>query len=92
MKWITWALFATLLILQYKIWLDDGGGLRAQYAQMKQQAENIKHQNANLQHNNAILRSEVDDLQNGYEAITEIARTEMGYIENGETFYNLKPE
>ena len=37
-------------------------------------------------------RAQVDDLQNGYEALSELARSELGYIEEGETYYNLKRE
>ena len=91
MKWITWGLLLTLASLQYKIWLHNGG-LRAQYAQMQQQAENIKHENAIIRHDNAMLRAQVDDLQNGYDALSELARSELGYIEQGETYYNLKRE
>ena len=84
MKWITWGLLITLAGLQYKIWLHNGG-LRSQYAQMQQQAESIKRENAVIRHDNAMLRAQVDDLQNGYEALTELARRELGYIVEGET-------
>ena len=66
--------------------------LRSQYAQMQQQAESIKRENAVIRHDNAMLRAQVDDLQNGYEALSELARSELGYIEEGETYYNLKRE
>ena len=59
---------------------------------MQQQAENIKRENATIRHDNAMLRAQVDDLQNGYEALSELARSELGYIEEGETYYNLKRE
>ena len=91
MKWITWGLLLTLASLQYKIWLHNGG-LRTQYAQMQQQAENIKHEHALIRHDNAMLRAQVDDLQNGYDALSELARSELGYIEEGEIYYNLKRE
>lgn len=91
MKWITWGLLITLAGLQYKIWLHNGG-LRSQYAQMQQQAESIKRENAVIRHDNAMLRAQVDDLQNSYEALSELARSELGYIEEGETYYNLKRE
>ena len=45
-----------------------------------------------IRHDNAMLRAQVDDLQNGYEALSELARSELGYIEEGETYYNLKRE
>ena len=88
MKWITWGLLITLINLQYQIWLRNGG-LRQQYTQMQQKAKLVHQQNEKLRRENMILRAEVADLQNGYEAISEIVRTEKGYIEQGETFYNL---
>ncbi|WP_373701076.1 septum formation initiator family protein, partial [Neisseria dentiae] len=38
--------------------------------------------------NNA-LQAEVDDLAKGQDAIAEIARVDLGYIQNGETYYRL---
>lgn len=68
------------------------GSLREQYVVAKQKADDIKQQNAALRRENDILRAEVEDLRNGYEATSEIARYKLGYIGEGETFYNLKPE
>lgn len=76
--------------LQYQIWLHKGGGLRQQYTQMQAQADAITQQNDTLRLQNAMLRAEVSDLQNGFEALSEIARVEMDYIEEGETFYTLR--
>ncbi|ULJ60830.1 septum formation initiator family protein [Wielerella bovis] len=92
MKWITWAMVLALCSLQYQIWIPQGGGLRLQYAKMQAQADAIKQQNETLRLQNAVLRAEVNDLQNGFEALSEIARTEMHYIEEGETFYTLRPQ
>ncbi|MDK4680275.1 FtsB family cell division protein [Kingella negevensis] len=93
MRWITWAMIVTLCALQYQIWVSNGGtGLRGQYAEMEQKAEGIKQQNKNTRRENAILRSEINDLQNGYNAVSELARNNMGYIEEGEVFYTLKPQ
>jgi len=63
-----------------------------QTTETQQQAESIKRENAVIRHDNAMLRAQVDDLQNGYEALSELARSELGYIEEGETYYNLKRE
>jgi cell division protein ftsB homolog len=42
-----------------------------------------------LQLRNNALSAEVADLTDGSEAITEIARVDLGYIEQGETYYRL---
>ncbi|MDK4565357.1 septum formation initiator family protein, partial [Kingella kingae] len=51
-----------------------------------------KQQNDMLRRENEMLRAEVQDLENGFDTKAEIARSEMGYIGDGEIFYNLKPD
>ncbi|MBS0230961.1 MAG: cell division protein FtsB [Proteobacteria bacterium] len=73
--------------LQYKLWYGSGGqdevvSLRAQVA--KQAAEN-----ARLQARNDALAAEVADLKSGGEAIEERARSELGLVKPGETFYRV---
>lgn len=91
MKWITLTLAALFLFLQYQIWFAQGG-LHSQYAQVSQQARQLEKQNSYLRQNNALLRAEVQDLKNGYDAAAEIARHDMGLIENGETYYQLRKD
>ena len=43
--------------------------------------------NQELERRNGILQIEVIDLKNGVEAIEERARSELGMIGKGETFY-----
>lgn len=88
MKWITLTLTAVLLSLQYQLWLHKGG-LHQQYAHISQQAQVLTQQNQLLRHSNNILKAEVEDLKNGYEAISEMARNNLGYIQDGEIFYQM---
>lgn len=82
------ALLALLLtFLQYKLWLGSGGqregaALRAQVA--RQEAENLK-----LQQRNEALKAEVEDLKSGEAAVEERARSELGMVKPGETFYRV---
>ena len=46
-------------------------------------------ENAQLNERNQTLAAEVDDLKQGYEAIEERARHELGMIKEGETFYQV---
>ena len=89
MKYITFGLLAVLLGLQYQIWIH-GGGLKGQYGQMKQKAAMRQEQNRQLAERNKALKAEVDDLKNGYEAVSEIARNQLHYIQAGETFYKIQ--
>jgi cell division protein FtsB len=76
-----------LAALQYKLWYGSGGqhevvALKAQVA--AQAAENRK-----LQARNDALAAEVADLKAGGEAVEERARSELGMVKPGETFYRV---
>ena len=90
MKLISIGLAAILLGLQYQIWFHKGG-LRTQHDVMRQKATAAELQNKELSDRNAALKAEVYDLKNGYEAVTEIARQQLHYIQSGETFYKVSP-
>lgn len=89
MKYISLALLVVFLGLQYQIWLHKGG-LRSQHELMKQKAHHAEAQNQQLTERNAALKAEVEDLKNGHEAVTEIARNQLHYIQSGETFYKIQ--
>lgn len=89
MKYITLILALVLVGLQYQIWFHDKG-LRSQYNEMRQKATAVQEQNRELMQRNHELKAEVDDLKNGYEAVTEIARNQLHYIQAGETFYKIQ--
>ena len=76
-----------LALLQYKLWFGNGGqreveALQAQVA--KQEAENLK-----LQQRNEALKAEVENLKSGEAAVEERARSELGMVKPGETFYRV---
>lgn len=81
------ALAALLAALQYKLWYGEGGqrdvaALRARVA--AQAAENRR-----LQARNDALAAEVMDLKSGGAAVEERARSELGLVKPGETFYRV---
>ena len=45
--------------------------------------------NALLLERNTALKNEIKDLRNGYDAIEERTRNELGMIKKGETFYRI---
>ena len=82
------AIFAVLILaLQYPIWLGKGGWLRVR--ELDRQVEAQKKVNAGLVTRNAALDADVRDLKQGYEAIEERARSELGMIRNDEVFFQL---
>src|ERR1700722_14942733 len=87
MRWLAVALFACLLLLQYRLWLSSAGVpevLRLQSAVATRQAEN-----AHLSERNRQLAAEVRDLKQGYSALEERARSDLGMIAGNESFYQV---
>jgi cell division protein FtsB len=90
MRWLAAALLAVLLMLQYRLWLSDDGVremLRLRSAVAVQQGENTR-----LEERNRELEAEVRDLKQGYSALEERARTDLGMIAGNETFYQVVPQ
>ncbi len=81
------ALAALLAFLQYRLWLGAGGN--ASVAELEQQVQAQTRENAGLQQRNDALRAEVQDLKSGEVAVEERARSELGMIKPGETFYRV---
>ncbi|MBY0341896.1 MAG: cell division protein FtsB [Rhodocyclaceae bacterium] len=86
-KWPTWILFGLIVVLQYPLWFGKGGWLRVW--DMDQQLEAQQEVNQKLELRNAGLDAEVRDLKNGYEAIEERARFELGLVKPGEVFVQV---
>src|SRR5579872_4575724 len=90
MRWVVALFAALLLLLQYRLWLSPDGAhevLRLQGAVSAQQAENER-----LFERNRQLAAEVRDLKQGYAALEERARTDLGMISGNETFYQVVPQ
>ena len=87
MKLLTVIIVFLLLLLQYRLW--TGNGSLVEVNLLKDEIEKVKNENENLKERNLSLTAEVFDLKQGHEAIEEIARSEMGMIKNGETFYQI---
>lgn len=87
MKWLLSLLVLLLLLLQYKLWVSDGGVPSVlQLQQDVQQQQQVKQQ---LQERNAALEAEVEDLKQGLDAIEERARSELGMVRKDEQFYQI---
>ena len=83
------ALAGTLVLLQARLWLTEGG-LREVW-RLEAEVERRSDENAQLAARNAALEGEVRDLKEGVAAAEERARTELGMIRDGETFYQIAP-
>ncbi|MFZ7095602.1 cell division protein FtsB [Luteimonas dalianensis] len=88
-----WIVLVALVLLlgwlQYRLWFGIGG--TAEVSQLEAQVAQQAHQNAGLRERNAALAAEVADLKSptGEAAVEERARSELGMIRPGETFYRV---
>jgi len=92
MKFVNFTLLILLVLLQIRLWHGNGSVpdvWSLEEIKAAQIAENEK-----LTERNLSLEAEVMDLKQGMEAIEERARSEMGMVRSGETFYIIvdKPE
>ena len=87
MKVFTVILFITLCALQINLWV--GKGSLGEVWSLKKTVAQQQQINAELKARNTALNAEVLDLKNGLAAIEERARTELGMIKEGETFYRV---
>jgi len=84
-------LLLIFLALQYRLWVGEGS-----YAEVRHLQQEIANKKAELQRmekENQELRAEIEDLKKGLEAIQERARSELGMIKEGETYFQIiEPE
>ena len=73
------------LALQYKYWFGKSG-----YFEVRILADRVEQQvrlNDQLRERNRVLRAEVDGFRDGLEAVEAHARSDLGMVVEGETFY-----
>lgn len=87
MKALIVGLLVTLALLQWRLWAGDGG--MAELRDLEQLLADQQTENDRLQQRNQMLENEILDLKNGLEAIEERARSDLGMIREGETFYMI---
>ena len=87
MKILAGALVALILAIQYPLWLGKGGWMRVWEVDRQVEARHAK--NATLEQRNAALAAEVRDLKQGFEAIEERARFELGMVKHDEVFFQV---
>ncbi len=89
MRWLVIALLAVVLLIQFRLWVSPDGVrevMQLQQAVAAQQAENEV-----LTQRNRQLAAEVRDLKQGFSALEERARSDLGMIARNETYYQVVP-
>lgn len=76
-----------LIALQYQLWVGRGS-LPAAW-ELDRRADEQQRENERLRQRNRALEAEVRDLKQGLEAVEERARSDLGMIREGETFFEI---
>jgi cell division protein FtsB len=87
MRLLTLVLIVLIVAIQTPLWFGKGGWLRVWELDRQLQAQ--REQNEKLRARNAALDAEVRDLKQGYDAIEERARSELGMIKHDEVFFQV---
>ncbi|MEW8027306.1 MAG: cell division protein FtsB [Candidatus Thiodiazotropha sp.] len=87
MRAVVAILIGLLLFLQYRLWVGEGS--LAEVNNLKQEIGQLQKELVGLRERNRALQAEVEDLRSGQTAIEERARSELGMIKEGETFYQV---
>ena len=88
MRWLALVFVVLIAALQYPMWLGKGGWLQVRDLDRHLAAQ--KESNARLKLRNDALDAEVRDLKNGFEAVEERARAELGMVKQDEVFFQLQ--
>lgn len=87
MNYLIVLLIVVLLVLQYDLWVGKGSIQEAR--QLEASINRQKAENKDLAERNDALKAEVMDLKKGLDTIEERARSELGMIQEGETFFHI---
>ena len=76
-----------LILLQYRLWFSHDGV--PSVLRLHRTVEVQRQDNAVLAERNKVLAAEVQDLKSGLDALEERARSNLGMIKQGETFFQI---
>lgn len=87
MRFLALVLVLLIAAIQSPLWFGKGGWSRVW--ELGSQIEAQRETNIKLAVRNAALDAEVKDLKQGYDAIEERARSELGMVKPDEIFFQL---
>ena len=87
MKLLTLSLISLIAVLQYQLWYGKGNWITVW--DLEKQVKTERQTNRDLQSRNTVLEAEVNDLKQGFDAIEERARSELGMVKQDEIFFQV---
>ena len=85
MRWFSATLVVLLALLQLRLWVSEDGFRGV--AQLRGQVGAQRAENRELTDRNRRLEAEVADLRQGFSALEERARSDLGLIGSNESFF-----
>ncbi len=85
LKWLAVVLVVLLALLQYRLWLGEGG--LGDLGKVRDRVAVLEAANKPLRDRNARLAAEVVDLKTGLDAIEERGRSDIGMVRADEQFF-----
>lgn len=80
-------LLSALVFLQYHLWFESGG--IADMVRLKRVLAVQTQQNDSLRKQNEVLMSQIQHIQHNEDEAEGRARSELGMVKKGETFYQV---
>ncbi|MDO8894801.1 cell division protein FtsB [Nitrosomonas sp.] len=87
MRLLSFILLLLIAAMQYPLWYGKASWLKVW--QVDQDVVAARENNLLLQNRNNKLEAEVNDLKQGFEAIEERARSDLGMIKEGEILFQI---
>lgn len=87
MRLLSFILLLLIAAMQYPLWYGKASWLKVW--QVDQDVVAARENNLLLQNRNNKLEAEVNDLKQGFEAIEERARSDLGMIKKGEILFQI---
>ncbi|MCH9639667.1 MAG: cell division protein FtsB [Betaproteobacteria bacterium] len=87
MKSLALVLTTLIVLLQYPLWFGKGSWHKVWL--VDQEVTIAREENRRLQNRNIMLAAEVNDLKQGFDAIEEHARSDLGMIKQDEVLFQV---
>ena len=79
-----------MLVFQYQLWIGKYGFIRLN--SLNRQLEDLQAENHSLMERNEALYAQVRELSEGSEVLEERARSQLGFVKEGEQFIQVVPD
>ena len=80
-------LVVLFVVLQYRLWVGEGS--LAEVASMERDIEAQQQTIEEMQKRNMAMQAEIDSFKNDQDAVEERARSDLGMIREGETYFQI---